>query len=346
MSALSYYCIFEQKHLEKLKCNDILIDEQRIRNLRTDSQPKEAPFLTKWIHLDAEIMPYIIAYIDSFSKDIFSDEPFFMTPEGNPFKNPDMVRYFNNYKLKDNGVLSVGCQGLNYSRIYHYLVATRGQGIANILYIVGLQNTQLKDALEEYVTNYGVLNNPDSIVTPLSVSSIAKRYHNVESNDIQNAVLFLEEKKLNENTWFNTCNAYSEENDITMNDVELYDSMSANNQKSKDIELSRLVRNTYLAEELKLAYDNRCQLCKTRLMKSRSDAYSEAHHIRPYNKTHKGDDTTSNMVVLCPNCHSQFDSLYYAIHPNTKQVHCVDENDRFHHAEMFLSKNTHWKKNI
>lgn len=70
------------------------------------------------------------------------------------------------------------------------------------------------------------------------------------------------------------------------------------------------------------------------LMKTRFEAYSEAHHIRPYNKTHKGDDTIGNMVVLCPNCHSQFDNLYYAIHPSTRLVHCLDEDDRFHLAKM------------
>ena len=49
---------------------------------------------------------------------------------------------------------------------------------------------------------------------------------------------------------------------------------------------------------------------------------------------HKGDDTIGNMIVLCPNCHSQFDNLFYAIHPNTKVVHCIDENNQFHLKKM------------
>lgn len=341
LSAMSYYCIFEQKHILKLKCSDILIDEQRIRNIRVDSQPNEVAILTKWIHLDEEITQYIVAYIDYFEKDMFSDELFFILPDGNNIANKNIVHYFSNYEFKDNGSLSVGCQGLNYSRIYHYLVATKGRGVADILPIVGLRNKQLEDALKDYISDYGILHNLDSIVTLLSVANVAKRYDEAERNYYSRGDCADEEKLPEKSEWIATCNTYSEENDINMNDVELYDSMSKNNQQSKGVELSRLVRSTYLAELLKLAYKNRCQLCGTRLMKSRSDAYSEAHHIKPYNKTHKGDDTISNMVVLCPNCHSQFDNLYYAIHPNTRLVHCVDENDRFHLTEMqFIREHT------
>ena len=333
MSAICYFCIFEQRHIRQLKCNDVLINEQRIRNVRVDDKPDDG--LLKWIHLGEEITKYIIAYVNYFKIDMLSDELFFRAPQGEAFDNSYQNYLFANYKLKSNGFLSVGGQQLNYSRIYHYLVATKGRGVADILPMVGFSNEQLKNATKEYTSDYGIIYNPNSIANLLSIADIAESYDEAvdyyESNiDLEDEYDMTEE----DTEWTTVCNTYFEENDVSMDDVVLYDSMSQNNQKSKDIELSRLVRSTYLAENLKLAYNNCCQLCGTRLMKTRFEAYSEAHHIRPYNKTHKGDDTIGNMVVLCPNCHSQFDNLYYAIHPATKLVHCLDEDDRFHLTKM------------
>ncbi len=329
MSAICYFCIFEQRHIRQLKCNDVLINEQRIRNVRMDDKPDDG--LLKWIHLGEEIIKYIIAYVDYFKIDMLSDELFFRAPQDEAFDNSYQNYLFANYKLKSNGFLTVGSQQLNYSRIYHYLVATKGRGVADILPMVGFSNEQLKNATKEYTSDYGIVYNPNSIANLLSIADVVESYDKAVDYYESNIDLEDEDDANEEGAeWVTVCNRYSEENDIGMDDVVLYDSMSQNNQKSKDIELSRLVRSTYLAENLKLAYNNCCQLCGTRLMKTRFEAYSEAHHIRPYNKIHKGDDTIGNMVVLCPNCHSQFDNLYYAIHPGTRLVHCLDEDDRFH----------------
>lgn len=332
MSAISYFCIFEQRHIRMLKCNDVLVNEQRIRNVRVDDKPDDG--LVKWIHLGNEITKYIIAYVDYFKIDMLSDELFFRVPQGEEFDNSYQNYLFANYKLKSNGFLTVGGQQLNYSRIYHYLVATKGRGVADILSMVGFSNEQLKNAMKEYISDYGIVYNPNNIANLLSIADVAENYEKAVEQYENNVNIDDEEDVIEDSEWVTICNSYSEENDVSMDDVVLYDSMSQNNQKSKDVELSRLVRSTYLAENLKLAYNNCCQLCGTRLMKTRFEAYSEAHHIRPYNKTHKGDDTIGNMVVLCPNCHSQFDNLYYAIHPNTRLVHCLDEDDRFHLAKM------------
>ena len=332
MSAICYFCIFEQRHIRMLKCTDVLVAEQRIRNVRADEKPDDG--LVKWINVSEEITKYIIDYVEYFGIDMFSDKPFFRAHEGGTFDNTYQNSLFANYKVKNNGFLIVSSQHLNYSRIYHYLVATKGRGVADILSIVGFANEQLKNAMKEYISDYGIVYNPNSIVTPLSIANVADNYVKAVEFYEENVNLEDEEADDEDCEWVNACNKYSEEKDISMDDVSLFDSMSENNQKSKDVELSRLVRSTYLSENLKLAYNNRCQLCGTRLMKTRFDAYSEAHHIRPYNKIHKGDDTIGNMIVLCPNCHSQFDNLYYAIHPSTKLVHCVDEDDRFHLARM------------
>ena len=335
MSAICYFCVFEQRHIMKLKCTDILVDEHRIRNLRTDDNKKEP--LAKWIYLGDDVRKFIVEYINFFNINMTSDERFFQTKTGEDFGNQHQNYLLSNYKLKGNGFLNIGAQHLNYSRIYHYLVATKGKGVSDILPMVGFSNEQLKNAMKDYTSDYGIVYNPNSIVTLLDFEDITHDYEATVENYENNVNEIAEEDAVeSSDEWINVCNTYSEENDINMDDVLLYDSMNSNNQKTKDVELSRLVRSTYIAESLKLKYDNCCQLCGIRLMKTRTEAYSEAHHIRPYNKTHKGDDTIGNMIVLCPNCHSQFDNLYYAIHPNTKLVHCINTDDKFHLAKLTI----------
>lgn len=339
MSAICYTCIFEQRHIRMLKCNDILIDEQRIRNVRLDDRPDEK--LVKWIYIENEIIDYIKTYAAFFNIDMYSDDLFFRAPEQMEFDNSYQNKLFANYSFKSNGFLSVNAQQLNYSRIYHYLVATKGNGVADILLITGFSNEQLKNAMREYMSDYGIEYNPNSIVALLDIAEVSDKYQQT-IEFYENSITIEEEEIVNaKNEFDDICISYLEENDINMNDVLSFDSMSENNQKNKDIELSRLVRSTYLSEKLKHIYNNCCQLCGTTLMKNRNEAYSEAHHIKPYNKTHKGDDTIGNMVVLCPNCHTQFDNLYYAIHPETKLVHCQNEKDKFHLANMtFLGIHT------
>ena len=332
MSAISYYCLFEQRHIRTLKCSDVFLDERRIRNVRVDDKANGAG-LVKWIHLGEEAVKYIVRYAEYFHIDFSKDELFFRMSNCEEFDNGCQNNLFANYNFKENGFLSVGSQQLNYSRIYHYLVATQGRGMVDIVQIVGFSNAQLKNALKNYLLDYGVIYNPNNIGELPSIADIEEKYEKAV-NEYESAINSEEESIEDNGEWVTVCNGYLEENDIKMDDVILYDSMSENNQKTKDVELSRLVRSTYLAEDLKLAYNHTCQLCGTRLMKTRFEAYSEAHHIRPYNKTHKGDDTIGNMIVLCPNCHSQFDSLYYAIHPHTRFVHCVDETDKFHLTKM------------
>ncbi|WP_198510290.1 HNH endonuclease signature motif containing protein, partial [Bacillus solitudinis] len=64
---------------------------------------------------------------------------------------------------------------------------------------------------------------------------------------------------------------------------------------------------------------------------------TEAHHIKPYNKKHRGDDRKENLVVLCPNCHAQFDDSYFAIHPDTNKVHCIfGEDDPKHETPLLI----------
>jgi predicted restriction endonuclease len=49
--------------------------------------------------------------------------------------------------------------------------------------------------------------------------------------------------------------------------------------------------------------------CETQILVSLSPRryYAEAAHIRPLGTPHNGPDAPSNMIVLCPNHHLQFD---------------------------------------
>ncbi|WP_328455353.1 HNH endonuclease [Streptomyces sp. NBC_00386] len=79
--------------------------------------------------------------------------------------------------------------------------------------------------------------------------------------------------------------------------------------------LSRIVRDTELAARVKQLHDDRCQVCGLQLT-TRFGTYSEAAHIRGLGRPHHGPDKLSNLLVLCPNHHVQFDALAIYIDTN------------------------------
>ncbi len=66
-------------------------------------------------------------------------------------------------------------------------------------------------------------------------------------------------------------------------------------------------RDRKKAAALKQHYNNTCMFCGTRLQVAEDRFYSEAAHIRGVGEPHNGPDKASNMLVLCPNHHVQFD---------------------------------------
>lgn len=66
-------------------------------------------------------------------------------------------------------------------------------------------------------------------------------------------------------------------------------------------------RDRRKAAALKLHYKNACQFCGVRLEVGKNHFYSEAAHIKGLGEPHHGPDKASNMLVLCPNHHLQFD---------------------------------------
>ena len=70
-------------------------------------------------------------------------------------------------------------------------------------------------------------------------------------------------------------------------------------------EILRTIRDTEKTKKLKKIYNHQCQICGTSLKISNSQKYSEVHHIWPLGEG--GLDDYHNMIVLCPNHHTQFD---------------------------------------
>ncbi|MFE5373663.1 HNH endonuclease [Streptomyces mirabilis] len=89
--------------------------------------------------------------------------------------------------------------------------------------------------------------------------------------------------------------------------------------------LSRIVRDNELAVRVKQLHDDRCQVCDLQLP-TRFGTYSEAAHIRGLGRPHHGPDKLSNLLVLCPNHHVQFDALAIYIDTNSTVRTTTDDN--------------------
>lgn len=68
----------------------------------------------------------------------------------------------------------------------------------------------------------------------------------------------------------------------------------------------RLVRSTRVAEYVKALYNDCCQICGTVLVHP-GGSTSEGAHIRALGEPHRGQDSVSNVLCLCPNHHTLFD---------------------------------------
>ena len=116
-------------------------------------------------------------------------------------------------------------------------------------------------------------------------------------------------------------------------------------------EISRIVRDTPKAREMKSVYDYQCQVCERRIdLPNSASGYVEVHHLKPLGKKHHGKDNRDNMLVLCPNCHAEFDLLCVAIHPKTGGLVRASGRSgsrvRFETNHRLLDANVlyHWKR--
>ena len=90
--------------------------------------------------------------------------------------------------------------------------------------------------------------------------------------------------------------------------------------KRTETTVSRVIRNTALAKDLKELYDYECQICGLRLQRSEDLPYAEAHHLHPLGDLPPGLDVKGNIMVLCPNHHAEFDYGMIKIDPETLEI--------------------------
>jgi len=98
-------------------------------------------------------------------------------------------------------------------------------------------------------------------------------------------------------------------------------------------------RDSGIVRELKQHYHNECQVCGDVMQVGSDLFYCEGHHLRPLGDTHGGPDEQSNIVILCPNHHAEFDHFLFAILASTgrrrKLEHaCRDLSDREKHLRV------------
>jgi hypothetical protein len=87
----------------------------------------------------------------------------------------------------------------------------------------------------------------------------------------------------------------------------------------KDVsEVIRFIRDTTKSKLLKKKYDNKCQVCNYKIKVTDNTYYSEVHHILPLKNG--GPDNFSNMIVLCPTHHAEFDYRVIGISLDGKSI--------------------------
>ena len=64
-------------------------------------------------------------------------------------------------------------------------------------------------------------------------------------------------------------------------------------------------RDNYTIALIKQIRGHKCQICNKEIITRDGSKYIEAAHIIP--KSEKGKETPNNILLLCPNCHKEFD---------------------------------------
>jgi len=123
---------------------------------------------------------------------------------------------------------------------------------------------------------------------------------------------------------------YQLESEVDTEPQDAEPSTSSTESRRKTTEVDQRLRDEQLVEELKNRYDDTCQVCGDRRNQGDGQAYSEVHHVKPLGRPHSGPDEKSNMLVLCPNHHADFDNGVIAVDPQTEMLFHPFEDIRDH----------------
>ncbi len=76
--------------------------------------------------------------------------------------------------------------------------------------------------------------------------------------------------------------------------------------------VTRIIRDTDMANRVKADYDFKCQICGVRL-EGPAGPRAEGAHIRGLGRPHNGPDVRENILCLCPNHHTLLDIFGIAV---------------------------------
>ena len=103
--------------------------------------------------------------------------------------------------------------------------------------------------------------------------------------------------------------------------------------------IRRIIRDTRVGIALKRIYDGACQVCVRRILVSPERVYAEAHHLRPLGGRHRGPDRMSNVLVLCPTHHLEYDHALIAQNPETLRLSTVQTDHPFRGRKLRFKAN-------
>ncbi|WP_236339935.1 hypothetical protein [Paenibacillus plantiphilus] len=149
--SLAYHALFEQKHIQSLKWNDIYLEGRLIRNFRA----KDDSLAGDVIQLDEITIKAIQNYLDYFGSKVKNKETLIQI-NGKRASNVGINKMLAilNRRVENNNKLStnVNIQKMNRSKILHDLQSSNGEQLFNYYKILGnRRNKQLENAINEYL---------------------------------------------------------------------------------------------------------------------------------------------------------------------------------------------------
>jgi putative restriction endonuclease len=107
----------------------------------------------------------------------------------------------------------------------------------------------------------------------------------------------------------------------------------------------RIVRDTKISREVKKLYSGICQVCGTTI-RTKSGGYSEGAHIRPLGRPHDGDDSSDNILSLCPNHHVMLDKGGISIADDLEILGDATGNLNVHQSHILDKANLAYHRGI
>ncbi len=147
---LSYYCCFEQNHITKLIIDDLKLEINQIRNIRSD----ESYLAKKWIQINDDFKGELERYLD-YRKTLDIRTNKLVLYSNSEARNKELNKMYDILKRVDNLKhisTTVDSQKFVRSRVLHMLLSSNGKDMDELLHIFGLEKkTQFESAVSEYL---------------------------------------------------------------------------------------------------------------------------------------------------------------------------------------------------